>query len=159
LTSRTSGIYATELERLNQAYRFAFALATLTHYIALGIIALVQWFPAPIAAFDGHTVTYQDVFLPLNFRTRAQISDMVQGAQNFFQYDQYVGSIAAIIWATNLRLRNKCMSAMQWAQLALEIIGYRIVAGPPGTLVTLLWNRDIQAVEAEVLMNHGKRMS
>jgi hypothetical protein len=114
LTSRASGIYATDLERLNQAYRFAFALAILTHCIALGIIALVLWFPAPIAAFDSHTFTYQDVFLPLNLRTRAQISDMVQGAQSSFQYDQYVGLIAAITWAATLRsnLRNKSMSAM-----------------------------------------------
>jgi hypothetical protein len=160
-TSRTSRIYEIDLESLNQAYRFAFALATLTHYITLGLIALVQWFPALIAVFDGHAVTYQDVFLPPNFRTRAQISDMVQGAQNFFQYDQYVGSIAAIIWATTLRynLRNKFMSAMQWVQLAFEIIGYTMVAGPTGALVMLLWNRDIQAVEAEVHMNGAKRMS
>lgn len=92
LTSRTSGIYATDVARRKQAYRFSFALAILTHCIALGIIALVQWFPAPIAVFESHTVTYQAVFPPLTFRTRAQISDMVQDARSSSQYDQYTGS-------------------------------------------------------------------
>jgi hypothetical protein len=48
---------------------------------------------------------------------------------------------------------------MQWAQLAPEIVGYSLIAGPTGALFMLLWNRDIQAVEGEVQMNHAKRMS
>ena len=125
LTSRTNRTCTIDLESLNQVYRFAFALATLTHYITWGLIALVQCFPALIATSSGQAVTFREVFLPSNFRTRTQISDMVQGAHGFFQYDQYVGSIAVIIWAMSLRfnVRSRSMSARQWVQLASEVVG------------------------------------
>ncbi len=144
------------LEILDQVYRFAFVLASLTHYIALGVVAL-RCFPARTAGPGGHAVTFQEVFRSFNFRSGAQISDMVQGAHGFFQYDQYLGSIAAILWATTLRfnVRNKSMSARQWAHLAFEIVAYTLVAGPTGSLLMLLWARDVQVTEAEVHMEHG----
>ena len=158
LKSKPSHLHAVDLESLNRLYHFAFALATLTHCIALGLIASIQLFPGLIAASDGHAVTLKDVFLPSNIWTGAQVSDMVQGAHGFFQYDQYIGSIAAIIWAITLRynVENKSMSATQWAQLAFEIVGYSTVAGPTGALVMLLWKRDIQAMEGEVHVNGAK---
>ena len=138
--------YVTGIESLDHVYRFAFVLASLTHYITLGVIAW-QCFPAPTAASGGHAVTFQEVFLPSNFRTKARISDMVQGAHGFFQYDQYVGSIAAILWAMTLRfnVRDKSMSTRQWAQLAFEIVAYTLVAGPTGAFLMLLWTRDVRS--------------
>lgn len=161
LTSRTSQTRTIDLESLNRLYRFAFALATLTHDITLGLIALVQCFPALIATSSGHAVTFQDVFLPPNFRTGTQISDMVQGAHGFFQYDQYVGSIAVIVWVMTLRFnaRSKSMSARQWVKLASEVVGYVLLAGPAGALVMLLWVRDIEAIDAEVHSNGAKKTS
>ena len=86
---------------------------------------------------------------------------MVQGAHGFFQYDQYVGSTAVIIWAMTLRfnVRGKSMSARQWVQLASEVVGYVMVAGPTGALVMLLWIRDIEAIDAEVHKNGEKKTS
>ena len=42
------------------------------------------------------------------------------------------------------------MSARQWVQLASEVVGYAVVAGPTGALAMLLWIRDIEAIDAEV---------
>lgn len=160
-TPKTTEICAINFKCLNQVYHFAFTLATLTHFITLGLIAWAQWFPTMISKSDGYAVTFQEVFLPSNFRTRARISDMVQGAHNFFQYDQYVGSMAAIIWAMTLRcnIRNEVMSTRQWAQLAFEIFGYIMVAGPTGALVMVLWTRDIQVTEARVHMHEMRKAS
>lgn len=155
LKIKTSCIGALDSEGMNHAYRFAFALAALTNCITLGLIFSVQWFPTPIAASNGHTITLKEVFVPSNFRIESQISDMVQGAHGFFQYDQYVGSSAIIIWAMTLRFneRNGFMSARHWVQLAFEIFGYILVAGPTGALVMLLWTRDIQAMDSKAHMN------
>ena len=159
--SRTSGTYMTDRESLNQVYRFAFTLATLTHCITLGLIGLVQYFPALMPTSSGHAVTIQDVFLPPNFWTRTQISDMVQGAHGFCQYDQYVGSIAVIVWAMTPRfnVRGKSMSAREWVQLASEVVGYGMVAGTAGALVMLLWVRDIEAMNGEGDRNGVKKTS
>ena len=79
---------------------------------------------------------------------------MARGAHVFFQYDQYAGSIAAVIWATTLRynVSNRSLSARQWLEIAVEMVVCSAVAGPTGALVMLLWQRDIQAMEAE---GHG----
>ena len=150
MNSKPGHLHAVGFESLDRLYRFAFALATLTHCVTLGLITVVQWFAGLVTTSNDHTVTFKEVFLPPNIWTGDQVSNKVQGAQGCFQYDQYVGSTSAIIWATNLRnMCNKSLSDRQWAQLAFEIVGCSAVARPTGALVMLLWKRDVQAMEAE----------
>jgi hypothetical protein len=70
--------------------------------------------------------------------------NMAVGILNFFQYDQYIGSTAAIIWAVALHVkaRKRAMSLESWLWLAGEIFGISVVAGPGAALVSLIWNRD-----------------
>jgi len=70
--------------------------------------------------------------------------NMAIGILNFFQYDQYVGSTAAIVWAATLwvKARKQAMSLKNWLWLAGEIFGISILAGPGAAFVYLLWNRD-----------------
>ena len=145
MNSKPGNLHAVDFESLDRLYRFAFALATLTHCVTLGLITVIQWFLGLVTTSNDHTVTFKEVFLPLNIWTGDQVSNMVQGAHGCFQYDQYVGSTSAITWATTLRYNmcNKSMSDRQWAQLAFEIVGYSAVAGPTGALVMLFWKRDV----------------
>ena len=67
MRSKAGDLYAANCESLNRSYRFAFALANLTHCVALGSITVVQWFPCLLpASNNGHTVTFKGVFLPPN---------------------------------------------------------------------------------------------
>jgi hypothetical protein len=78
--------------------------------------------------------------------------NMAVGILNFFQYDQYVGSTAAIVWAVALRIkaRKQAMSLESWLWLAGEIFGIAFVTGPGTALVSLVWNRD------EMVLNDDK---
>jgi len=74
---------------------------------------------------------------------------MAQGAQNFLQYDQYIGSTAAITWAIALHYNSTggSMSTHRWAWLVLEVWCVSWISGPAGALVTLMWNRDERIIE------------
>lgn len=135
--------HATELMALHRAYIFAFTTSTLTQLSSILLVACFKTTPRPMS--------YRKIFLPPNFRSRAQIKDMVQGAHNFLQYDQYVGSLAAVTWAAMLHYntRGRSLTKRQWLWLAFEICGVSIISGPAGALVTLMWNRDEYVMEAD----------
>ena len=80
---------------------------------------------------------------------------MAAGIQNFFQYDQYAGSTAAIVWASTLWIiaRKEAMTLNKWLWLAGEIFGISIVAGSGAAWMSLIWNRD------ELILGDGKLFS
>ncbi|XMA12749.1 hypothetical protein WAI453_005540 [Rhynchosporium graminicola] len=100
-------------------------------------------------------LTFQNVFIPPPFWSREPMANMAVGNQTFFQYDQYVGSTAAIVWATTLwiKARKQNMTLNNWLWLAGEIFGISIVAGPGAAWVSLIWNRD------ELILNDDELFS
>lgn len=95
----------------------------------------------------------RDVFLPPAFYSRAHMKNMAIGIQNFFQYDQYVGSGAALVWAVTLNCNSR-KGRMTWRHcisLLGEILGVGLIAGPGGALVSLMWNRD-ERIMGDVLL-------
>ena len=129
-----------ELKTLYNAYLFAFALSALTQWTTFGIIWCRDLFPSLISP----TLTFRDVFIPPVFYSHAPMKSMAIAIHNFFQYDQYVGSAAAIAWAVALHCNSRAapMRGRHWCWLVGEVVGVSLMAGPAGALVWLMWNRD-----------------
>lgn len=129
---------------LHRAYLFAFAFSATTNIITYSILASVKLFPSLFSEHIRNALTFQNVFIPPPFWSREPMPNMAVGIQNFFQYDQYVGSTAAIVWATALwiKARKQAMTLNNWLWLAGEIFGISIIAGPGAAWVSLIWNRD-----------------
>ncbi|CZR62756.1 uncharacterized protein PAC_12653 [Phialocephala subalpina] len=129
---------------LHRAYLFAFAFSATTNILTYGILASVKLFPSLFSDHIRTALTFRNVFIPPPFWSREPMPNMAAGIQNFFQYDQYVGSTAAIVWATTLwiKARKQAMTLNNWLWLAGEIFGISIVAGPGAAWMSLIWNRD-----------------
>jgi hypothetical protein len=130
--------------QLHHTYLFAFTATCVSHLSTLGVIAVRQVYPGLFSPSAQKVLTLKEVFLPPNFQNPGPMKSMAAGVHNFFQYDQYVGSIAALAWAVTLKVNSKktSMTWKDWAWLITELVGVGVVAGPAGALVTLMWNRD-----------------
>ena len=90
------------IKDLRRVYLFAFVVVALTHWMTILLIASTKLLESFSSFLGTEAASYRQVFLPPYFRSTGQIQDMVQGAHSFFQYDQYVSSSAAIVWAVTL---------------------------------------------------------
>lgn len=129
---------------LHKTFLFAFAFSATTNILTYGILASVKIFPSLFSDHIRTNLTFQNVFIPPPFWSREPMPNMAAGIQNFFQYDQYVGSTAAIVWGATLwiKARKQAMTLKRWLWLAGEIFGISIVAGPGAAWMSLIWNRD-----------------
>ena len=144
-----------ESKTLRGAYLFAFGVSAATHLATFGIFGARQLFPS----FFSTTLNFHDVFLPPMFYSRAHMENMAIGIQNFFQYDQYVGSAAALVWAVALHCNSweKRMTWRHWMWLLGEILGVGLIAGPGGALISLMWNRDERIIGDDLLFKQKDR--
>ena len=144
-----------ETKALHSAYFFAFSVAAATHLTTFGIIGARHLFPSLLSS----TLNIRDVFVPPVFYSRARMKNMAIGIQNFFQYDQYVGSTAALAWAVTLHCnsRKERMTWRHWMWLVGEILGVGVIGGPGGALVSLMWNRDERIIGDDLLFKNKYR--
>ncbi|XXG96399.1 hypothetical protein Hte_002681 [Hypoxylon texense] len=135
---------AEEKGLLARAYLFAFIWCVLSQIIPLILIAAVRLRPSafPSHLYDAWTVV--KVFAPPPFWSTKKMESMATGMHDFFLYDQYVGSTAAIVWSTALYVnsREMPMKTKSWAKLAFVITALSVCAGPAGAVVWLMWERD-----------------
>ncbi|KAI1075449.1 hypothetical protein F5B20DRAFT_382649 [Whalleya microplaca] len=129
---------------LSKCYSFAFAFCLLSQIGPLILIMAVALYPAGFSRSLQEAWTMYNVFLPPPFWSTEQMKSMATGMHDFFLYDQYVGSTAAIIWATTLYVisRETVMTVKSWVQLAFKIAGLSLLSGPIGAVVWLMWERD-----------------
>lgn len=129
---------------LHNAYLFSFLTSAVCHLGTLAIVGARWLTPVLFSPLAQDTLSFREVFIPPPFYLCAEMKSMAAGINNFFQYDQYIGSAAAIVWAVALNINSrKCpLSCRGWVELAIEIVGSSIVAGPGGALVALMWHRD-----------------
>ncbi|KAI1769908.1 hypothetical protein F4818DRAFT_308222 [Hypoxylon cercidicola] len=133
-----------ERKLLAKAYLFAFIWCVLSQTIPLVLIALVRLHPSafPPQLYEAWTII--NVFVPPPFWSTKEMQSMATGMHDFFLYDQYVGSTAAIVWSTALYVnsREMPMKMKSWAKLAFVIAALSVSAGPAGAVVWLMWERD-----------------
>ena len=133
-----------EMKAIHSAYIFAFGISAATHLTTFGIFGARQLFPSIFSS----ELNFGDVLLPPMFYSRAHMKNMAIGIQKFFQYDQYVGSTAALVWAVTLHCnsRKEKMTWRLWMWLSARIVGATMISGPGGALALLMWNRDMRVI-------------
>ena len=133
-----------EVKALHTAYFFSFGVSAATHLTTFGIFGARQLFPLLLSP----ELNFGDVLLPPMFYSRAHMKNMAIGIQNFFQYDQYVGSTAALVWAMTLHSnsRKEEMTWRQWMWLLGKTLWATMIAGPGGALASLMWDRDMLVI-------------
>ena len=151
----TVGDRIREAKILHETYIFAFAVSASTHLATFGIIVSSNFFPSLFSP----SLNFRDVFVPPVFYSRAPMKNMAIGIQNFFQYDQYVGSAAAIIWAIKLHCNSRTspLTLKHWIWLVGEVLVVGLIAGPSGALVSLMWNRDERILNDDRLYGQKER--
>lgn len=138
---------------LYRAYLFAFGFSATTNILTYVLLATCKLFPALFSARILDTLTFRNVFLPPPFWSISPMPNMAIGILNFFQYDQYVGSTAAIVWAVTLwvKARKEAMSLKNWRWLAGEVFSISIIAGPGAAFASLIWQRDQLILDDDAL--------
>ncbi|KAB5576341.1 hypothetical protein GE09DRAFT_620878 [Coniochaeta sp. 2T2.1] len=132
-----------ERRLLARVYGFAFAACLVGQLVPLGLILTARVCPSVFPAGVADVMTIWDVFVPPPFWTGKKMKDMASGIHGFFQYDQYVGSLAAGIWAVALYIKAMGPLGMrEWMRLAALVAGLGVVAGPIGVVVWLIWCRE-----------------
>ncbi|KAI1376863.1 hypothetical protein F4677DRAFT_76611 [Hypoxylon crocopeplum] len=135
---------AQEKELLARAYLFAFVWCIISQIGPLMLIAAVHVRPSAFPSRLQEAWTVFNVFVPPPFWSTEKMESMGTGMHDFFLYDQYVGSTAAVIWSVALyvNLRETPMLARSWAKLAFVVAALSVFTGPAGAVVWLVWERD-----------------
>ncbi|MCJ1404566.1 hypothetical protein MMC11_007792 [Xylographa trunciseda] len=83
-------------------------------------------------------------FIPAAATSSVKMPTIGSGAILFLQYDEAVGSIAVLIWATFMfaSVYGKKQPFSHWAKLALGMTLLTTLTGPMGCSVALMWARD-----------------
>jgi hypothetical protein len=138
---------------LHSAYLFAFTLTSGSHLATFGTIAARDLFPSLFPEWARDTLTLKNVFVPPNPQNPGLKSSMAAAIHNFFQYDQYIGSIAALAWASTAwaSSRKSGLGFKDWAWLVSQLVGVSLVGGPAGAMIALMWNRDESLLEDDDL--------
>lgn len=138
---------------LHGAYMFAFSSTCITHVCTLATITARRFFPSMFSPLAQETLTFSKVFIPPYFRDPGPMESMASGIHNFFQYDQYIGSTAALAWAAAISLASKKdgLVLSEWVWLVKELVGVGVIAGPAGALVALMCNRDERLLSGDGL--------
>ena len=144
-----------EKKTLQGAYIFALGVSPATHLTTFGIFGARQIVPSLFSP----ALNFRDVFLPPMFYSCVHMKNMAIGILNFFQYDQYVGSTDALLWAITLHCnsRKEEMTWRQWMWLLGKILWATMIAGPGGALASLMWSRDKRIIGDDLLFNQKDR--
>lgn len=125
---------------LHNAYLFPFTISAACHLGTLAVVGATQ-------------LRFRDIFIPPPFYSCTKMKSMSAGIHNFFQYDQYIGSAAALVWVIALDTNSKrvSLSWRDWILLLIKILALILVAGPGGALTVLMWHRDKRVLSAAEL--------
>ncbi|PGH00927.1 hypothetical protein AJ80_09089 [Polytolypa hystricis UAMH7299] len=140
-----------ELHALKRVYYFAFAFATACQLATYAILGIRLLYPTLFSPHLRDTLTFSKVFIQPPIFTPGKMESMATGIHNFFQYDQYIGSLAALIWAVRLEVKaREYVLLTDGAKLIAEIVGLSVMSGPAGAFILLIWQRD-----QKVYLNHA----
>ncbi|KAI9756202.1 MAG: hypothetical protein M4579_003942 [Chaenotheca gracillima] len=135
---------ARSMQAVRFVYLFGFAIGAVTHIAALTISISSVLLPG---MFGGDLATLfhpSKVFVPPLPNTDLKVDNIADGMLYFLHYDQYLGFLSTIIWASTLfrhaRLQKLTMNGL--LGLFVRIAGLTLVAGPGSTALVLIWNRD-----------------
>ncbi|KAI1637173.1 hypothetical protein F4809DRAFT_335406 [Biscogniauxia mediterranea] len=129
---------------LSRVYSFAFICCVASQLGPLMVTLAVAVCPAAFPPHLRAAWAMTEVFVPPLFYASGKMQSMGSAMHGFFQYDQYVGSTAAVIWSSALYVnsRRTPLNGKGWVRLAFVITAFSLGAGPAGAVVWLMWERE-----------------
>ncbi|KAK0718563.1 hypothetical protein B0T26DRAFT_713602 [Lasiosphaeria miniovina] len=129
---------------LSRAYSWAFYTAAAVQLCTYAVILAAKATPGLFPSWAAEAFAFGAVFAPGPFHSSKPLSSMVAAMHDFYKWDQYVGSAAAITWAVCLDVSSQeaGVSLADWAILGWDVVRWSAIAGPAGALVRLLQRRD-----------------
>ena len=112
----------------------------------------------PILFRDLFAPEYAEAFnlskalIPAAVTSSTKMVDIGSGALLFLQYDEAIGSIALLLWASFMFVNasGHRQPFNQWLKLALGISSLTALIGPSACSVALLWARDELVFEGKL---------
>jgi len=144
-----------DAKSLAHAYDWGFNVAAVTQLCTYAVLQAVRVAPSLFPSWAPTAFTFGSVFRPGPMHSTEPLSSMAAAMHDFFKWDQYVGSAAAMTWA----LAQYAISAeteltlQRWANLGWDILRWSLVAGPAGALMQVLKRRD------EAILCNSKKSS
>lgn len=138
-------------EALSYAYGFAWNVAVIGQMCTYAVLIAANIFPGVFPHGVAKRLTLERVFIPDAPHTYTPMKDTGSAMHNFFNYDLYIGSISALIWAVHLLLqvRPELSSGEERTNLARGVATSFLLSGPGGALVALMQHRDDVVLIAE----------
>ncbi|KAH8647272.1 hypothetical protein BX600DRAFT_503427 [Xylariales sp. PMI_506] len=138
---------------VSRAYGWAFNVAAATQVSTYILILAARTFPGLLPHWASGAFTFSSVFAPGPFYSYHPLESMAKAMHDFFRWDQYVGSAAALVWGVSLDVtsREHALKLPNWLRLGFDILRWSALAGPGGALMRLLQRRD-----SAILSRYGK---
>ncbi|EKV11006.1 AtmA protein [Penicillium digitatum] len=139
-----SNNHRVSMSSLRWVYAFAFANAALSHIVSWVVSLATVVVPV---LFEDHflgSLHPTSVFsfpLPWSGLTVDNVGD---GVHIFLRWDYMTGSAGVLIWAISLHVtaHKHILNYISWPSLLVKIALLTLLAGPAGTAVELIWERD-----------------
>ena len=132
------------MSALRRVYVFAFAVSSVTHIATMTLTLTSVILPSILNPNIVESFHPARAFLPPPPWAATPVKSIGDGLHIFSMYDEYIGFLATILWATVLN-RNAHAGTIGldgWMSLLAKVAGLTIVAGPASAVVALLWGRD-----------------
>lgn len=132
------------LRYLHRVHAFAFTCTGITHLATFATLGARAVYPSLFSPPVQQALTFREVFVPPSFQHPGPMRSMAAGIHGFFHYDLYVGSVAALFWATVLLMTSAIvrLELFEGALLTGRVIGAGLLTGPGGAVLYLLWKRE-----------------
>ncbi|KAF4984723.1 hypothetical protein FZEAL_164 [Fusarium zealandicum] len=145
-------------DALSHAYGFAWNVAVVGQMTTYAVLIAANIFPGAFPDGVARSLTMSKVFVPDAPHSYKPMTDAASAMHNFFIYDLYIGSAAALIWAAHLllQIRPELSSGEERANLARGVLTSILLSGPGGALVALLQHRDDTVLTAEAKADKSK---
>ena len=133
-------------------YGFLIVFAGVTQSAVGTLTATSLLFPGLFAREHAGVFNPSRAFIPVAVTSSTKMPTIGSGALLFLQYDEAVGSIAVLLWASFMfvNVYKVRQPLHQWARLALGMALLLCLTGPMGCSVALIWARDEMVFEGKL---------
>ena len=121
--------------------------------IAVGTLTATSLlFPGLFAQEYNEVFNPSRAFIPVAFTSSTNMPTIGSGALLFLQYDEAIGSIAVVLWASFMFINvyGGKHPLRQWVKLAMGMVLFLSLTGPMGCSVALMWARDEMVFEGKL---------
>ncbi|KAK0637819.1 Citreoviridin biosynthesis protein D [Lasiodiplodia hormozganensis] len=124
---------------------FALLLAALPHATTLTLSLSSLAFPSLFAPATAAALHPAAVFLPKLSPAGTTGVGLAEGVTRFMQWDELVSSVASVVWAGTVYLRDtRTKGGKRFGVLGVVVraVGWSVIGGPAAAAVGLVWARD-----------------